>query len=128
MLLIIVMGLGVVVGVSGSFALTSNVRHWRPIRWNRAHVAILVTHFIGIALALGSLFVVYPYGPKTRIIGFPLPAAAFEKHGELWLDFSGPLTLPFSCANAWFGFVAPHVILWTARKIAQRRERGSSRS
>ena len=120
MLLITAMIFGLVEGILGSIALVRNVCAWR-LRKN-VRVTKFVVLSIGIALAFASYFVTYSYSSTVRIIGFPFPAVAFEKHGSHWLDFSGPLTLPFMCANAWVALVLPHLAL----RIFQRVARGSA--
>jgi len=122
MLLITATILGLVVGIFGSIALIRNVREWRLRFRKTVRVTKFVVFSIGIALAVASYFVTYPYGSTVRVIGFPFPAAAFEKHAGHWLDFSGPLTLPFMCANAWVGLVLPHLALRMFQSVARLRQ------
>jgi len=110
MLLLAFMVLGIAGMVGGSVAMMRNIRQAR-LRPSKRKVLVVIAVFgIGVALALASFRVVYPYGERTKVVGFPLPAASWEKHGDHWLDFVGPLTLPFSWANAWFAFVLSHLV------------------
>ena len=123
MLLITATILGLVVGIFGSIALIRNLREWRLRSRKRVRVRKFVVFSIGIALAVASYFVAYPYGSTVRVNGFPFPAAAFEKHGSHWLDLSGPLTLPFMCANAWVALVLPHLALRIFQRAPRIRQR-----
>jgi len=116
MLLITATVLGLVGALLGSFALARNVRQWRSLPHKRARAFILVAFALGTVLAASSFFVSYPYSATVRVVGFPFPAAVFEKHGEHWRDYVGPLTAPFSFANAWFAFVLPHLLVRTFRR------------
>jgi hypothetical protein len=114
MLLVGLIAVGLAEIVAGSLALRKNVRHARAPGQRR--LAVVLAFAVGLALAAGSLFVVYPYGDNARIVGFPFPAAAWERQGDRWRDFVGLTTLPFTCANALFAFLLPHLFLWALRK------------
>ena len=102
--------------VSGSAALIRNIRQARGEKDKKFRMLIIVVFAFSVILTVSSFFVVYPYGENTRIVGFPFPSAAFERHNDRWLDFVGPTTLPFGVANAWFSFVLPHLVLWVFRR------------
>lgn len=102
--------------IFGSMALARNVREMK-VRTERKFRQIIKTIFaIGIVLATAAFFVAYPYGQNVRIIGFPIPAAAFEHRNGHWIDFVSPATGPFMCVNATFGFVLPHLIFRAIRR------------
>jgi hypothetical protein len=119
LLLFLLIGLAVI-GV-GSFALARNVCDLRRQHEKKTLVVLTTTSAIGLVVAAGSFLVVYSYGENARIVGFPFPAAVWERHGGHWEDFVGPLTLPFTCANAWFAFVLPHLILRVLRRRPANR-------
>jgi hypothetical protein len=118
MLLIVFAVLGVVGIGAGIVALVRNVNQiWHPGGTGLTWPTVL-TFASGLALAIASLFIVYPYSETVRIVGFPFPAAAWEKHGDRWRDFVGALTLPLYCANIVFAFVLPHLALRVLRRRA----------
>lgn len=80
----------------------------------------LGTWLIGIVLATASFFASYPLGDTHRIVGFPFMAAAWEKHGDHWEDFVGPLTIPAYLANAILALTLPQLALRLLR--ARRRD------
>ena len=114
MLLIVLIAVGLAVIIVGSLALVRNIRRARAPEQKR--LAIVLAFAVGLALSAGSFFVVYPYGDDARIVGFPFPAAAWERQGDRWHDFVGLTTLPFMCANALFAFLLPHLFLWALRR------------
>jgi len=116
MFLLVLMVVGLAGIGAGSISLVRNVRESRRRLEQRQLVSLLVASAIGLMLAAGSFLVAYPYGENTRIVGFPFPAAAWERHGGHWMDFVGPLMLPFMCANAWFAFVVPHLVIRVVRR------------
>jgi hypothetical protein len=68
----------------------------------------------GVAGFTGS----YSLDERTRVIGFPLPAALFQREPNgVWLDYVGLLTLPFTCANA---AVDTGVLLYGAATLLSR--------
>ena len=76
---------------------------------------------IGAILAGCSLFVVWPYDINTKIVGFPFPAAAWERDsdGGPWIDFVGDITTPMFFANGvcWaVSFQIPLFLWQRARK------------
>jgi len=80
----------------------------------------LGTWILGLVLATASLFVSYPLGDTHRIVGFPFMAAAWEKHGDHWEDFVGPLTIPAYLANAILALTLPQLV---PRLLRARRRR-----
>ena len=95
---------------------------WRALRSSltrRQRVVIWVT-----AVLLGAatlLLPAYPIDWRTRAIGFPLPAAFFQRDDDgHWLDFVGPLTVPFFFANAAIngGVVLLIQLTWLRRRNA----------
>jgi len=82
--------------------------------------ARLGTWVIGLSLATASLFVSYPLDDAHRIVGFPFMVAAWEKHGDHWKDFAGPLTIPAYLANALLALTLPQLAL---RLLLARRRR-----
>jgi len=81
----------------------------------------LVAGLAGIGLACVCYRASYSYSDTLRIWGFPFFAAAFEKEGDNWLDFVGPMTGPASLGNALFGFVLPQLVV---RIVRHRRSKG----
>lgn len=75
-----------------------------------------VALLVGVALAFLSFLGRYPLDATHRILGFPFMAAAWEKHGDHWQDFVGPLTLPAYVANAAFAFLLPQLLLRIRRR------------
>ena len=113
--------------VAGSVALIRNVRDYHRRTERGALVTLIATIVGGLLLAAGSFVFEYRYGKDTIIVGFPIPAAAWQKHGGQWRDYAGPATLLFACANAWFAFVLPHLVLRAVRRSwmgERRREPG----
>jgi hypothetical protein len=100
--------IGLVVIVAGSIALARNVRESRGQAQKKSRLVVTAAFELGLILAAGSFLIVYPSGENARVVGFPLPAAVWERHGGHWMDFVGPLMLPLMCANAWFAYVLPH--------------------
>jgi hypothetical protein len=108
----LVLGLAVVVLAILGFrkALRLNIRRWQRVAvWSGSVLA-------GGALALTLS---YPIDEGTRVYGFPLPAAAFQKDASgAWLDFVGPFTTPFMLLN-WVALTG--VVLYGACALAARR-------
>jgi hypothetical protein len=66
-----------------------------------------------------SLSAAYPVDDRTRVYGFPLPAAAFQRdEGGAWLDFVGPFTTPFMLLN-WL--IHGGALLYVVASVAERR-------
>jgi hypothetical protein len=116
MIMIIFILVALAVIISGSVALSRNVRQMKEQRNGKFYFLVMIMFAVGVVFAIGAFFIVYPYRQNLRIVGFPIPAAAFERHNGIWVDFVGPTTLPFMCANSWFGFVLPHLVLRTIRR------------
>ena len=69
----------------------------RPARFVMWVTSVVLGGAAGFALG-------YPLDDNTRIYGFPLPAAVFQREPNgPWLDYVGPLTMPFACLNAVVG-------------------------
>jgi hypothetical protein len=49
-------------------------------------------------------------------VGIPFTAAVFEKHGDHWLDFVGPLTHPAYIGNVLFALVLPQLAFCVWRR------------
>ncbi len=71
----------------------------------------------GIVMGLPAVTMFYPVDENTLILGFPLPAAAFERHGEGWMDFVSPFTIPFLIANFIFWLTLPHAACFLWRRV-----------
>lgn len=72
----------------------------------------------GLVLGAVSVFVRYRYSDDVMIVGFPFPAAGFERVNGQMLDFVGPLTLPFMLTNFFVWTAFPHCI-WVASRIVR---------
>lgn len=104
--------------VAGVVAL---LRNQRDVASPRLSLRVrLGTWVIGLSLATASLFVSYPLGDTHRIVGFPFMAAAWEKHGDNWEDFVGPLTIPAYLANALLALTLPQLALRLLRSRPRR--------
>lgn len=79
-------------------------------------IGLAKAFLLGLLLAVGSVFVSYPVGDNLRVMGFPFLAAAFERRGDIWIDFMSPLTPVAYLANATFAFVLPHLLLRAWRR------------
>jgi hypothetical protein len=109
--------LGLIGLVCGAIALARNRRDLTA-----SDLSLLIWRaalLVGVLLAAFSLFAAYPLDPTHRIVGFPFMAAAWERHGDHWEDFVGPLTFPAYLANAAFAFAFPQLLL-RIRKWARR--------
>src|SRR5262249_55013413 len=116
--------LGVLVGVTGFyFGLKCAIRNVQDVQTHRPVVSwsgllpMIVSVCVGAALASFCYSTSYPYGTMFRIDGIPFPEAGFERHGDGWIDFVGPLTLPFCIANALFGFLIAQCLLQIYRRM-----------
>jgi hypothetical protein len=112
---------GLLLTVLGVAATVRNIGDLYDPAQGRSRWASLVAALAGIGLAYVCYKTRYSYSDTVRIWGFPFFAAAFEKDGESWLDFVGPMTGPASIANALFGFVLPQLMVRIARR---RRSKG----
>jgi hypothetical protein len=96
-------------------------------RWNWRQQALRGWRFwVMSALSLAAGVVPgqlsYSVDARTRIVGVPFPAAAFQLEDGVWLDFVGPLTGPFMLANTfcWAGLgqvVLLFCLRWRRRRI-----------
>jgi hypothetical protein len=66
-------------------------RLWATLRWRWVAIGL------GLVGAAYASLTPLPYGEKYRVVGFPLPAAAFEI--STGADFVGPLTVPILCLD-----------------------------
>lgn len=118
---------GLLIGLVGFyFGLKCGVRNVRDLRTDRTAMSwsgllpMFIAVCIGAALAGVCYSTSYDYNTNFRVQGFPFPEAVFERHGDLWTDFEGPLTLPFCVANALFGFLMPQCLLRIYRRVTRR--------
>jgi hypothetical protein len=75
---------------------------WKALRARLPRRQRVVTWTLAALVGATTLLLpAYPIDARTRAVGFPLPAAFFQQddHGN-WLDYVGPLTVPFFYANA----------------------------
>jgi hypothetical protein len=81
-----------------------------------------------IALLIGGATVRMPgysIDSRTQAFGFPLPYAFFQRDANgHWLDYVGPLTVPFFYANA---VVNGGVVLLVGSLLLKRRRAGEDR-
>ena len=100
---------------------------WRGVRAKHTRVKRVLLWAVAFLIGGASaLMLNYQLDERTRIIGFPLPAAAFQQsENGLWADFVGPLTGPFMFANA---VVNTGVVLYVLSVLEAFRRRDSSRS
>ena len=115
-----VVGLALLVG--GLIAFKQN-RRWRGGCFARPRARTL-TRLGGVALAVLSFFASYPLSAKFQVIGLPFAVAFFEKRGDTWDDFEGPLSLPACLANAIVAFTLPQLVV---RVLRWRHARASAR-
>jgi hypothetical protein len=66
---------------------------------------------------------------KTRFLGAPLTAAVFQlSESGYWLDYVGPLTLPFAVINFAVGFFLPHLGAWLWTRLRSHRAASTTAS
>lgn len=80
-------------------------------------ISFWVLFVAGLVMGLPAVTMSYPVDENTLILGFPLPAAGFERHGEAWLDFVSPFTIPFLVANFIFWLTLPHAACFLWRRV-----------
>ena len=76
---------------------------------------------MGIPFALASFLVSYPYPGNTetyRVLGFPLPAAAFNEAGH---DYVSSLTIPIFIADALIWYFVPQILLFCWAIVLRRK-------
>lgn len=75
---------------------------WKAFRVNITGPVSLAIWTASLILGFAAGFTVrYSLDERTRVFGFPLPAAVFQRQANgAWLDYVGPLTLSFACLNA----------------------------
>lgn len=73
---------------------------------------------LGVCAAACACLLRYPYTDKYLVIGFPLPAAAFEI--ATGADFLGPLTLPILGLDAFLAAVLPLATLTIGTALRRR--------
>lgn len=117
----------------GVLAFTRNIRDLHVCRSTQPLWPMLVALVAGAALAVGCLFVSYPYG-AARICGFPFPAAtpnAFALSRELpgtlpevdrAAGLVDPVNYPVQLGNMLFAFVLPQLALRLMLMLVRRDE------
>jgi hypothetical protein len=89
---------------------------WSSLRWRWVAIGL------GAMAAASACLVRHQYTDKYLVVGFPLPAAAFEI--STGSDFVGPLTLPILCLDVLL--VAALPLAAVAIAVALRRRPRSS--
>lgn len=74
------------------------------------NIVNFVVWVIGCLLALATVTVWWPYSRDARILGAPFPAVVFERSGDAWLDFVGPLSGPLLIADFIIVFFLPQFV------------------
>ena len=118
---LVILGLvGILAGGVAARAVRLHI-HRASLRWWRVQRVPILVGALCAAILSGAT---YSMNASTRIVGIPFPAAAFEKHGDVWMDFVGAMTLPLLLANAAFFLLVPQipVLLWL-RTRARREAR-----
>jgi hypothetical protein len=112
--------LGLVGSIAGVVATIRNLRELSGPRRPVSRLLDIAAAVGGIVLAFVCYHATYSYSDTMRIWGFPFSAAVFEKHGNHWLDFVGPVTGPAAVGNAIFGLVLPQLGVRTLRRVHRR--------
>ncbi|MCI0603714.1 hypothetical protein L0156_11965 [bacterium] len=113
---------------------------YKVIRWNARLVAFNVKSdrqrkfyivlFLLLGIAAGVFFsgLIYSTSEKTKIMGFPIPAAGWERWGSGWVDFVGTITFPITTANFFFWVLTVQLfaalVLRANKRPRHRRARG----
>jgi hypothetical protein len=84
--------------------------------------AIAVGIFLGAAFA----FVTYSFGPDLKIVGFPIPAAAWERWDNKWVDFVGAITPIAMFFDFLIGLTFPQIVTAIIRKVVFRAKENST--
>ena len=85
----------------------------------RARLRLAIT-VLGLISACLVSSIGYYADPVTRVIGFPFLSVVFQKRGDGWLDFLGPLTIPALLANAFLGFALPFLLVTVWWRVMER--------
>jgi hypothetical protein len=115
--------------MAGTVALS---RSLRELRFGTNRLRILAVFAAGVLMAILSIWVVYPWGASSEIIGFPFPTTVHVKDGEFsqnfmgpfcqwWVDFLRPLATPMSMGNAVFWFLFPNLAFRAIRRVLPQR-------
>ncbi len=104
------------VNLTAAFLLRGKVA-WGSVRNRRP--ALLLGAVAGLAAVLAR----YPLGPKYVVLGFPLPAAAFEK--ATGADFVSPLTVPMLLVDLLLIGVCPAAVLVIHAYVGDRKRRAT---
>ena len=117
----VLLATGTIFLLASGFAAYANVRKYCAGAQNKKSFWAL--SLVGLALAVTSMFMTWPYDINTKIVGFPFPAAVFQRESESshWQDYVGPLTAVFMCLNALFWMLIPHLALYF-HHFRQRRQ------
>ncbi len=85
----------------------------KALRAKLTRLARLATWTACVVLGgVGGSTIGYPLDERTRVYGFPFPSVVLQREPDgTWLDFVGPLTMPFACLNA---VVGTGVLLYAA--------------
>lgn len=110
--MVILLAIGAILLLASMFAAYANIRKYRTGAIKNKKI-FWVLNIVGLALAAASMFMIWPYDTNTKIVGFPFPAAVFQRESETsqWQDYVGPMTSVFVCLNALFWLLIPHLPL-----------------
>jgi hypothetical protein len=102
--------------LGGGYRAFRRNRHSQLKQW-----VVWTTLCLGIAAGLFLGQVSYPVAEDTRVLGLPMPVAAFQRRNGQWLDFVSPLTPILYLVNvvAWGG-VAQLVLALATRSPTPR--------
>ncbi len=104
---------GLVLGVMAARYARRQLRSAGRTYWRAQLVPLCVGAVVAALLTLCT----YPVSASARIVGLPFPVAAFEKHGDVWMDFVGITSIPFFIANAAFWLLLPQLLVaWRLRR------------
>jgi hypothetical protein len=109
---------GLVGGVLAARSAHRLILKGKLVWWRIQAIPIVAGVVLATLLATRS----YSASDSLRIVGFPFPAAAFERHHGVWLDFVGPTTVPFFLANIAFFLVLPQfIVMWRLRRVVTKQ-------
>jgi len=107
--------LGLVLLPAGIMASIFNVRAFRRRPRLLSVPVAALSLGTGVALVVLSFGYAYSLDPTHRVFGIPFPTVVFEREGESWVDFAGPLAEPAMLANAAVALLLPQVIIAASR-------------
>ncbi len=91
----------------------------------RLRIGFVAATIAGAALAVTAAFFTasftYDKSDTLRILGLPFPVAFFQRDGDHWLDFVGPLSPVFWVANLLVPAMLPVIPLAIAVRIAHHK-------